>query len=249
MKTDFLCKALAVLYELQRYQGNYDEALILAEEAYNCGAVAYNPVHPKVQEAASTLIEYLIDKGDFYDAERYAQFTLDSLKDPGNGFDQQGEAVTRGYYDLRNVIFEQMGDCVEAETLVRESLRIRIRLHGAQHQLVGMSTGLLANILRAQNKLGSETKDLHERSLVITIDNSGPEGINTAAINFNMGNFYRRRAEGSQTAGIRKEQLLLSKAKYEEALRFFTNILGPDHPRSMQASSRLSIVSCKLSEV
>jgi hypothetical protein len=44
-----------------------------------------------------------------------------------------------------------------------------------------MSTGLLGSILFAQNKLGSETKDLYERSLDICYENCGPEGVNTAA--------------------------------------------------------------------
>jgi tetratricopeptide (TPR) repeat protein len=88
LKTDLVCKALKTSYGLHRNQGNYDEALIFAEEAYNCFAIAYNPVHPKVQDAASTLIECLSYKGDFDHAETFAQMTLDSLKDPGNGLDQ-----------------------------------------------------------------------------------------------------------------------------------------------------------------
>jgi hypothetical protein len=50
----------------------------------------------------------------------------------------------------REDINEQMGDYVKAEMLVRESLRIRTRIFDAQHKLVGMSTGLLADILSAQ---------------------------------------------------------------------------------------------------
>jgi hypothetical protein len=80
------------LYEIHRDQGKFDEALIL------------DPVHPKVQEAASSLIECLGDKGDFDHAELFAQLTLESLKDPGNGLDQQSEAVARDYYDLGDVI-------------------------------------------------------------------------------------------------------------------------------------------------
>lgn len=48
-KTKFLCRALRGLYELRVNQGNYTDALMFAKEAYNCNAVAYNPVHPKVQ--------------------------------------------------------------------------------------------------------------------------------------------------------------------------------------------------------
>jgi hypothetical protein len=97
-KTDLVCSTLRLSYELHRIIGNYDEALIFAKEAYNCVAIAYNPVHPKVQEAASMLIECLIYKGDLDHAETFARMTLDSLMDPGNGLDQQSEAVVNGYY-------------------------------------------------------------------------------------------------------------------------------------------------------
>jgi tetratricopeptide (TPR) repeat protein len=129
LKTDLLCKALRESCELHTHQGNYDEALIFAEEAYNCVAIAYNPVHPEVQTAASMLILCLIFKGDFDHAETFAQMTLDSLKDPGNGLDQQSEAVARGYYDLGNVINQQDRDLVKAEKLVRESFRIKSRVY------------------------------------------------------------------------------------------------------------------------
>jgi hypothetical protein len=85
----------------------------------NCAAVAYNPVHPKVQNAAGTLIECLTRKGDLCKAELFAQMTFDSLKDPQNGLDQQSEAVARGYYDITKVITDQRGDMVKAEMLAR----------------------------------------------------------------------------------------------------------------------------------
>jgi tetratricopeptide (TPR) repeat protein len=67
-KTELLCRILRFITKLRAAQGNYAGAVIFAEEAYNCFAVAYNPVHPSVQKAASTLIECLIHKGDLYDA-------------------------------------------------------------------------------------------------------------------------------------------------------------------------------------
>jgi hypothetical protein len=97
---------------------------IIVKEAYNC--VAVNPVHPKVQEAARFLIERLVHKGDFDHAETFAQLTLESLKYPRNGLDQQGEAVAKGYRDLGRVIYQKKGgDLVKAEKLARESLRMR----------------------------------------------------------------------------------------------------------------------------
>jgi tetratricopeptide (TPR) repeat protein len=248
-KTHLLSSALNTLYALRRDQGNYIDALTFAEESYDCVAIAYNPVHPKVQEAASALIECLIAKGDFYDAERFSQATLDSLKDSANGLDQQSEAVAKGYHDLGHVIYNLKEDFAKAETLVRESLRIRTSLYDAYHTQVAMSAGLLASILQSQGNLGSETKELRERSLVSDTRHSGPEGINTAISNFNLGNFYHLRADGSQTAEMRKENLLLSKSKYKEALRIYTKALGPDNPRTKELSSIFSLISRKLSEV
>jgi tetratricopeptide (TPR) repeat protein len=248
VKTGLLCSALIGLYELHRDQGKFDKALTFVEEAYNCVAVTYNPVHPEVQKAAGALIECLICKGDFEHAETFAQLTLESLKDPGNGLDQESEAVARGYYDLGHVILQQKGDLVKAEKLLRESLRIRTRLYDGDHAHVGLSAGLLANILQAQSKLGIETKKLYERCVAISIKNFGSDGFNTAASNSNLGIYYHLQAEASLSAGIRKEHLSLSFSKFNEALRIYTKLFGPDHPNTVKASSQLSIVTLKLSE-
>jgi tetratricopeptide (TPR) repeat protein len=247
-KTDLIFSALSTSYEFHTYQGNYEEALTYAEEAYDCVAVAYNPVHPEVQTAASTLIECLILKGDFDQAETFAQMTLDSLKDPGNGLDQQSEAVANGFHDLGKAISKQERDYVKAEKLVRESLRIRTRLYDTHHRLVGATIGLLARILSIQGRLGSETLELLERALAIDIRNYGSEGINTAISNYNLGNFYNFRAEESQTAEAKKYHMQLSESKYKESLRIYSKIYGPDHPSTIRASSALSSISCKLSE-
>jgi hypothetical protein len=247
-KTDLLFQALGVCGDLQNKQGKHADALTSAEEAYDCVAVAYNPVHPEVQKAAGTLIEYLTHKGDLYNAERFAQATLDSLKDPGNKVDQQSEEVARGYYNLADVINQQKGDLVKAEMLARESLRIRTQIFHNNHPRVGISNGLLGSILLSQGNLGYETKELLERYLAIDIKNEGSEGINTAAANGNLGIFYLELAESQQNAETRNEHLILSQSKYEETVRIYTKIFGPDNPRTIQASFSLSTVSSLLSE-
>jgi hypothetical protein len=246
-KADLLCEALRVFHILRKEEGNYADALIFAEEAYNCAAVAYNPVHPKVQDAASTLIGCLTCKGDLCNAELFAQMTLDSLKDPKNGLDQQSEAVAKGYYDLANVVIMQSGDLVKAEKLARESLRIRVLINSNGH-LVGITTGLLASVLMTQGKLGSETKELLEQSLAISIRNYGPDGINTAIDYLNFGLFYRELAEEQQTTATREEHLRVSEVKIKEALRIYTKIFGPDDPRTLELSSELSTARLLLSE-
>jgi hypothetical protein len=220
-------------------EGKFTDALIFAEEAYNCVAVAYNPLHPKVQNAASTLIECLTLKGNLGNAELFAQMTLDSLKNPKNGLDQHSEAVARGYYDLAHVNTEQRGDLVKAEKLIRESLRIRVLIDG-NNVLSGNSITLLASIVMSQGKLGSETKELLDQSLANSIRNHRPDGTNTAIDHFNIGIFHHDLADEQQTVRRRKEHLHLSGIKIKEALRIGTKIYGPDDPRTLQYSSELS---------
>jgi tetratricopeptide (TPR) repeat protein len=247
-KTTLLVDALTSYCHQQIYQGDFEGALPLAEEAYNCVAVAYNPVHPQVQEAAGVLIECLIHKGDLYDAERFGQATLDSLKDPANGVDQESVAVAEGYYSLGNVICEQNGDQVRAEMLARESLRIRSQLYDNDHYCVGDSIALLANILRMQGNLGAEVKELFERSLAIDVKHEGLDGVNTSISNKNLGGFYEELAFTDLTSEERKEHLCLSESYYSEALRINTKIFGPAHHDTIKAASELLKVSHALLE-
>jgi tetratricopeptide (TPR) repeat protein len=181
---------LKSFYDLRYVQGNAADALPLVEEMYNCVAVAYHPAHPKVIEAASSLIDCLCMKGDLEQAEIFASMTLDSLKDKKNGLDQQSEEVARGYYNLANIIHQQLGDLVKGEMLIRESLRIRTLVHDVNHPYVGITGGLLARILQAQGKFTDEAKSLFEHSIAINIKQYGPDGSNTAVSRANLANYY-----------------------------------------------------------
>jgi tetratricopeptide (TPR) repeat protein len=247
-KTDSVCDTLRALYDTSAFQGNYIDALPFAEEAYNLVAIAYNPVHPKVQEAAGMLIDCLIHNGDLYNAERFAEATLDSLKDPANRLDQESEAVANGYHNLANVIHEQDGDLVKAEMLGRESLRIRSRTCGNDHVNIGQSCSLLARILMSQDNLGNETMELFERALAKDTKDYGPDGTNTAVSNTNLGVFYNQLANRKQTDERKMAYLHLSKSCFEEAMRIYTKIFGPNNPQSIKASSALSIILRRLSE-
>jgi hypothetical protein len=63
-----LCCILKESCNLQGTQGDFAGAALFAEEAYNCAAVAYNPVHPQVQNAAGLLIQSLTHAGNLKDA-------------------------------------------------------------------------------------------------------------------------------------------------------------------------------------
>jgi hypothetical protein len=95
-----------------------------------------------VQEAAEILINILIEKGDLFDAERYAQVTYGNLRDIKNEINQESDEVAVGAYNLADVIFKQNGDSIKAEELARESLRIRTLKYGSDHLSVGRSCSL-----------------------------------------------------------------------------------------------------------
>jgi tetratricopeptide (TPR) repeat protein len=242
MKTSIILAALKLYCTLRQRQGNLSDALIFAEEAYNLVVEAYDPVHSQVQEAAGILIHILIAKGDLYDAERYAQVTYGTLCDKKNGIDQEGEEMATGAYNLANVIFKQKGDLIKAEKLARESLRIRTLIYRSDHNLVEKSCYLLAYILESQGNLGDETRGIYEHSLVLSIRNDGPDGLNTAIGNKNLGNFYYKLAKRQPTVDATRTQLLLSKSYHEEAQRIYLKIYGPTHPSTVNTSSLLTVL-------
>jgi tetratricopeptide (TPR) repeat protein len=245
-KANRLCSAFTAYSILRNKQFDFVDAATFAEEAYNCVAIAYNPVHPKVQEAAGNLIECLIHKGDFYDAERFAQLTLDSLKNPANGVHQDSLEMAKGYYSLGNAILNQNGDLIKAERLGRESYRIYVQLYGNDHICVGLSGNLLAGILRLQGKLGDETKELFERFLAISIRNEGLNGNNTAAGNANLCNLHKDLADGQLIADKRKEHLCLAESYMKEALRISTKVHGAANSRTIDFAAKLLAINRRL---
>jgi tetratricopeptide (TPR) repeat protein len=227
---------LQVCCELQRNQGNHTKALAFAEEWYDCVAVAYNPVHPDVQKAASSLIICLLCEGFTEKAETFAEFTLASLKDPKNGLDQQSEELAQGYIDLAYAIHERKGDLVKAERLLREACRIVSQIYGNFHINTTNPSDILAKVLQSQGKLGPETKELVERSVAINTTHSGPEGLNTAIAYDKLGSYYLQLADTDpkQTFEMRRKNINLSKLNYKEAFRIFVKIFGPCHAKCLE---------------
>jgi hypothetical protein len=202
--------------------------------------------------AASTLIQYLTQKGDLYNAGRYAQATLDGLKDSANGVDQESEAVANGYFQLAYAIFlEENGELVRAEMLVRESLRIRTQLSTNTSELyLAESTSLLAGILQKQGMLGDEEKELLQTCLFISVKYEGTDSINAAIGNRNLGHFHQSVvATRKLDVDTGKEHLKLSLSFYEEALRIYCKVFGPDHQDTISAESDLSAMFRILSAI
>jgi tetratricopeptide (TPR) repeat protein len=246
-KVTSIFEALIIYVELRQRQDDYSGAVTFAEEAYNVVVDAYDPVHRQVQQAAGMLIDSLIQEGDLFNAERFAQQTYENLKDRKNGMDQEGEEVAHGSHNLADVIYRQDGDLLKAEELAREALRIRSLVHNSNDHRRSGSCDLLARILHSQGKFEDETKELFERSLAIFIRNEGPDGANTAISNINTGIYYYDLARRQLTVDIKRKHFLISKSHVEEGFRIRTKIHGPTHPRTVQAASLLSTLTRELS--
>jgi len=144
---------------------------------------------------------------------------------------------------------QEDGDLIKAEGLAREAIRIRDKLYGAHDSRVIVSCPLLFRILQKQGKLGDETKELYERSLAICVRNEGPDGVNTAGSNVDIGELHYQLAMKSSTAHTKRTQLLLAKSYLEKAEQILTKAHGPNHPNRVEVSSLLSAVLHELLEV
>jgi hypothetical protein len=103
--------------------------------------------------------------------------------------------------------------------------------------------------LTAQSKLGNETRGLYERSLAISIRNEGPDGLNVATENYNIGEFYEKLARKQSTVDATQTYLILAKSHFIEAQRIYSKIYGPTHQYAINASSRLNVVIRILSKL
>jgi hypothetical protein len=65
-KTSLIFRALETYIELRQRKCDFSGAATFAEEAYNVVVIAYDCVHPQVQEAAGMLISCQIQKGDLF---------------------------------------------------------------------------------------------------------------------------------------------------------------------------------------
>jgi hypothetical protein len=107
----------------------------------------------------------------------------------------------------------------------------------------------LANVLRGQGQLGDETRGLYERYLAISIRNEGPDGLRTAAGNYDLGLFHCELAGKQAKVDFKQTQLLLAKAYLEESVRIHTKIYGSTHTETVDAASPLADVFSELSRI
>jgi hypothetical protein len=137
-------------------------------------------------------------------------------------------------------------DLGKAEMLARESYRIRAHLYPNNHHLLGVSAHLLATVLKSQNKLGDETKDLYELSLAAAKRNEGSDGCNVGIIIADLGHMFLQRAQNrALSVDVRKGHLLQARSYYSDAVRLRTEKYGPNNDHTISYKSQLTqVVQC-----
>jgi hypothetical protein len=130
-RTDYVFRALSKkgenLFHQSNSESDYSDSKAVYEEAYNLMAEDYDPTHPKVLTAANHLIRILIKRKEYFDAERYARICYDCLTQSNDNREQVAqiaEALAKINYDLVFQNGSAGGDVVEAEMLIRKSIRI-----------------------------------------------------------------------------------------------------------------------------
>jgi hypothetical protein len=237
-KTTLILIALDTYVNLRQRQGDFSGAVTFAEEAYNNVVDAYDPIHPRqVQEAAGMLIFSMIQKGDLFNFERFAQQTYENLRDCKNGVDQEGDEVANGSYNLANVIHRQDGDLLKAEKLARSALLTREHLNSNNE---GSSCNLLG-------KFEDKTQGLFERCLAICLRSEGPDGLNTAKASISIVRYYYELARRQPTVDTKRKYVLVSKSHIEEGFRIQTKIHGLTHPNTIETGLMLSVIMNELS--
>jgi hypothetical protein len=171
------------------------------EATYELLADAYNPYHPEALKIVSLLIPILLDLREFKDAERYARQLYDSLTKP---IDDESEEIAIAADCLASVIYHVVfgndidGDIREAEYLSRKSIRIMMRIEGADFHNKGPYLHTLSRGL-AHTGNENEVKDLMEQSLAIfkRTDLEGgsllhSESQNVAFVTYDLANLHYR---------------------------------------------------------
>ena len=102
------------------------------------------------------------------------------------------------------------------------------RVHGVNHTMTGECVFQLGIALLGQDKLDDETRAVLQLALDIRLLNKGPDAENVGVANYNLGNFHYKRGEYAQ-----------AKPLYKEALRIFTKVHGPEHPKTANVKELL----------
>jgi tetratricopeptide (TPR) repeat protein len=235
-------RKIVLLYESLELKGRFlstmskfDEARTMFEDAYNIMAETYDPSHPKVLAIGSLLIDVLIVKEEYYDAERFSRICYECLKRVN---DHESYLMCKIMQDLANASFHlfimnnntDTLNLLEIEMLLRNSINIEEKKFG--HDSIAMITLLLqlVNVIRLfeNENRDNEIKAILEDILAISIKKTHESPFIFQA-NISLAQFHLVVADKLPRSDEKIINLTKSKSYYEEAILIGEKIYETDN--------------------
>ena len=170
-------QALMTFSHLRGQQGRHQEAIDLAEKAYILASDTHGPMHRDVQFTVSWLIDELVFTGEYSRADDYCRINYENLIDPRYGFDQEGEEVAEGMYQLASIWVRKapvddeeaaLAAAEEAERMIRRACSIMGKLNRHDSMQTAGYQSTFGVILLKRRKYTEETRSVLEHSLALS---------------------------------------------------------------------------------
>ena len=223
--------ALRLKFNALNFTNRNREALACAQERYCLYLTTHT--HPPAIRASFQLIESCIHNKEYEDAALYARTTWETItlsRDSHIPDNLLQWFTAQGAFFLARAMLElaQNGDIPpeanqtvgqEAIGLARRALEIHTRMHRLEHADVADDMKLLAHALDYFNDVDDdEALRLYEQSISITTRVEGSMSANIAAVRYNLGRLYFKRAHRCRTTN----GLILVMSNLEKALSHYT---------------------------
>jgi CHAT domain-containing protein/tetratricopeptide (TPR) repeat protein len=195
-------------------QGDYDKAVVAAEEALRTAERTFSPDDAAVSKSLNNLAFLYKVKGRYAQAEPLYMRSL-AIREKTLGLDHPHVATVLSNLGL---LYEAKGQYVQAEPMFKRSLAIREKVLGQNDPEVGRVLGNLAGLYYAVGQYAT-AEPLYKRSLSILELSLGPDHPDVATCLESLALLYN--AEG---------RYALAEPLQVRSLWIREKTFGPDHP-------------------
>lgn len=219
-KADRLNQQVLDLYA----QGDYQEAIPLAQEVLAIREQALGPDHPVVATSLNNLAEMYRGQGQYAKAEPLYKRSLE-IYEKVFGASHPAIANTLNNFALQ---YYTQGEYAQAEQLYQRSLGIYERLLGPIHPSVAQSLNNLGLLYFTKGQY-AKAEPLYQRSLSIYEQSPPPDRTQVAITLNNLALLYYTQGDYPKAEPI-----------YQKSLDSFQKLLGSEHPNVAQSLNNLA---------
>jgi tetratricopeptide (TPR) repeat protein len=214
-------------------EGNYQEAIPIAERAVEVAKRDRGPEQVKTADALDNLGRLFTKIGEYAKAEPLYQEVL-QIREKVLGPEHRDSTGS-----LNNLaeLYEDMGEYAKAEPLLQEALRIRQKVLGPEDFDTATSLSNLAELYEDMGEY-AKAEPLLQQALRIDQKVLGSEDLQTASSLNNLATLYQSMGEYAKAEPL-----------YQEALRIRLKVLGSEHPDTAISISALALLKFDLGRI